>query len=74
MAPLLQELSTLEVEPLEIVSREGFDTPPGFTAPPQGSSLETLSAQKNVEVAAIWEGTLPTNDCCCCCCPSCCCC
>jgi hypothetical protein len=68
MAPLQQELSHLEVEPLQIVSREGFDTPP------QESSLETLSAQKNVEIAGIWEGTLPVNDCCCCCCPACCCC
>jgi hypothetical protein len=71
MAPLQQELSNLEVEPVEIVEqapgREGFDTPA------QESNLETLSAQKNVEVAAIWEGTIPTNDCCCCCCPSCCC-
>jgi len=75
MAPLQQELSNLEVEPLEIVGGEGFDTPPGFnTVRSQGSSLETLSAQKNVEVAAIWEGRIPTNDgCCCCCCPSCCC-
>ena len=72
MAPLLLELSNLEVEPLQIVEhapcREGFHTLP------QENSLETLSAEKNVEVAAIWEGTLPTNNCCCCCCPSCCCC
>jgi hypothetical protein len=75
MAPLLQELSNLEVEPLQIVRREEFNTPPGFdTVRSQESSLETLTAQKNVEVAAIWEGTLPTNDCCCCCCPGCCCC
>jgi hypothetical protein len=49
MAPLLQELSRLEVEPLEIVEhapgREGFDT-----VRSQESSLETLSAQGNVEV------------------------
>jgi hypothetical protein len=73
MAPLFLELSSLEVEPLQIVEhasgREGFDT-----VRSQESNLETLSAQKNVEVAAIWEGTLPTNNCCCCCCPSCCCC
>jgi hypothetical protein len=74
MAPLLQELSNLEVEPLQIVRREEFDTPPeSNTVRSQESSLETLSAQKNVEVAAIWKGKIPTNDCCCCCCPSCCC-
>jgi hypothetical protein len=73
MAPLEQELSHLEVEPLQIVEhapdREGF-----YTVRSQEGSLETLSAQKNVEIAAIWEGTLPVNDCCCCCCPACCCC
>ena len=72
MAPLQQELSNLEVEPLEIVEPEPRRE--GFYTPPEESRLETLSAHREVEVAAIWEGTIPTNDCCCCCCPSCCCC
>jgi hypothetical protein len=74
MAPLQQELSSLEVEPLEIVEqapgREGFDTPV------QESSLETLTTLSEVEVAALLtgKGVLPVNSAnCCCCCPVCCC-
>jgi len=72
MAPLLKELSSLEVEPLEIVvnlpSREGF-----YSVQSQDSSLDTLTMQNDVEVAALWKGTLPTDEsCCCCCCPFCC--
>ena len=77
MAPLQQELSHLEVEPLEIVEqaprREGFDTPA------QESNLETLTTLGDVEVAALLTagGVFPTNttkkSCCCCCCPACCC-
>jgi hypothetical protein len=71
MAPLQQELSNLEVEPLQIVvhdpDREGFDTPA------QESGLDRLTASRgDVEVDAIWTGTLPVNQCCCCCCPCCC--
>jgi hypothetical protein len=77
MAPLQQELSRLEVEPLEIVvnaRRDGFDTPPGFYPVPPDKGLDTLTALDEVEIAAIWEGTVPVNNCCCCCCPGCCCC
>ena len=67
MTPLLQELSHLEVESLQIVEHAPESE--------QESSLETFTAQKNVEIAAIWEGTIPVNGncCCCCCCPYCCC-
>jgi len=75
--PLLQELSSLEVEPLEIVvnvpGREGFYTPS------QDSRLDTLtSTSRETEVALILtgKGAFPTNSggcCCCCCCPCCCC-
>jgi len=72
MAPLLRELSNLEVEPLEIIEqvpgREIFDTPL------QESNLETLTTLGDVEVASILKGKVPVNDfCCCCCCPACCC-
>jgi hypothetical protein len=74
MAPLQQELSNLEVEPLEIVEqapgREGFDTPA------QESNLETLSAQgesvPEVGILLAGEGAFNTSQCCCCC-PACCC-
>ena len=70
MAPLQQELSRLEVEPLEVVPVPESE---------QESSLETLTTLSDVEVAALLTGTLPFNDpntpnpCCCCCCPCCCC-
>jgi len=66
MSPLLQELSNLEAEALEIV----VNAP----ASEQDDRLDTLTAQGNVEIIAIWKGTIPVNNCCCCCCPSCCCC
>ena len=68
MAPLQQELSHLEVEPLQIVEHAPESE--------QESSLETFTAQKNVEIAAILKGngTIPVNGACCCCCPACCCC
>jgi len=72
MAPLLQELSHLEVEPLEIVGREGVDT-----VRSQESSLETLVTLGDVEVATLLTRQVPFKDsdcCCCCCCPVCCCC
>ena len=78
MAPLLLELSGLEVEPLEIVGHtpggEGFDA-----VRSQDSSLDTLTTLDDVEVAALLtgKGVFPTNttksSCCCCCCPFCCC-
>ena len=65
--PFLLESSSLEVEPLEI-----FVNVP---EPEQANSLDTLTTQGDVEVAALWTGMSPTNDsCCCCCCPTCCCC
>jgi hypothetical protein len=78
MAPLHQELSRLEVEPLQIVgnvpSREGF-----YTVRSQDSRLETLTTLDDVEVASLLsgKGVFPANTtkatCCCCCCPICCC-
>jgi len=69
MVPLHLELSSLEVEPLEIV----------VNAPEseQDNSLDTLTTTLGaLEIAALWTGPSPVNDgfCCCCCCPSCCCC
>jgi len=75
MAPLLQELSSLEVEPLEIVElvpgREGF-----YSVRSQDSSLATLNAQGDIEIASLLtgQGAFPVNDNCCCCCFTCCCC
>ena len=70
MAPLLRELSNLEVEPLQVVEpapgREGFDP-----VRSQESSLDTLTAQGEIEIASILTGAVPVNDdhnCCCCCC------
>ena len=65
---LEEELSSLEVEPLEVLVY-----PPGSE---QDSSLDTLSTTHNeVEITALLTGTFPVNDgCCCCCCPACCCC
>ena len=78
MAPLQQELSSLEVEPLQIVEHasggEGFST-----VRSQESSLDTLTTLGDVEVATLLtaKGVFPTNStkasCCCCCCPVCCC-
>jgi hypothetical protein len=66
MAPLLKELSNLEVEPLQIVEHE--------PASEQESSLETLTTLDDVDIAALLTGQIPTNDKnCCCCCPVCCC-
>jgi hypothetical protein len=79
MAPLQQELSRLEVEPLQIVGQasggEKFDT-----VRSQESSLETLTALDDVEVASLLNGrgvsitNATDGTCCCCCCPACCCC
>ena len=69
MAPLLQELSTLEIESLEVIVDP--------TESKQHSGLDTIStAQGEIDVAGLLIGTLPTNDkCCCCfcCCTVCCC-
>ena len=70
MAPLQQELSSLEVEPLQTVENA--------PASEEVSSLYGVTASsENLEVDAIVIGALSiTNDfagCCCCCCPACCC-
>jgi hypothetical protein len=69
MAPLLKELSSIEVEPLQIVEHE--------PASEQESRLDDLIAMSgNFEVEALLTGTMPSNDsnpCCCCCCVPCCC-
>jgi hypothetical protein len=67
VAPLQQELSRLEVEPLQIVEHE--------PASEQESSLETLTTLGDVEITSLLTGQVPTNEdnCCCCCCPICCC-
>jgi hypothetical protein len=81
MAPLLQTLSSLEVEPLEVLVHAPESE--------QDSSLDTLTtAQGEIDVAALLtgKGAFPVNDCacdgsssggsgstcCCCCCPCCC--
>ena len=67
--PFLLELSSLEMEPLEIF----------VNAPEQDSSLSTLTtAPDHVDVGALLtgKGVFPVNgeaSCCCCCCPVCCC-
>ena len=68
MAPLLLELSTLEVETLEIAG----DTP----ASEQENSLDTLTSTPlvDIEVATLLTSTVPRNDICCCCSWSICCC
>ena len=69
MTLLQKELSSLEIEPLEVL-----------VAPPvsgQEKSLDTLTAMKpgEVESDALLTDTLPANSecCCCCCCPAPCC-
>jgi len=66
-APSLQELSSLEVEPLEVL-----------VSPPESeSSLYALTATPgDLDVAALLtgKGAFPVNADCCCCCVSCCCC
>jgi hypothetical protein len=70
MAPLLKELSNLEVEPLQTVEnapcREGF-----YTVRSQESSLDGLiAAPGNFEIDALLMGkeTISgANPCCCCC-------
>jgi hypothetical protein len=67
--PFLQELSGLEVEPLEIV----VNAP----EPEQDSSLDTLTPLGDIEIAALLtgKGAFPANaENCCCCCTVCCCC
>ena len=68
MAPLQKELSTLEVELLEIVGNAPESE--------QDSSLDTLTALSDVEVAAllISKSVLPVAAQCCCCCTFCACC
>lgn len=69
MTPLLKELSSLEVEPLEVL-----------VSPPESERDKSLyaltTAPGDLNVTALLTGTLPVNDecCCCCCCPFACCC
>ena len=70
MAPLLKELSNLEVEPLQI-AEHAPDRVEFYTVRSQESSLDRITAASG-DVEAIWTGTLPVNRCCCCCCPICC--
>ena len=64
MAPLQQELSCLEVEPLKVVHAPESE---------QESSLETLTTPGDGEVVSILASDDPlAGDCCYC--PSCCCC
>ena len=66
MAPLQKELSSLEVQPLEI----GVHTP----EPVQDRNLDTLTSTTLVPL--LTSSGVFTNDgtyCCCCCCPICCC-
>jgi hypothetical protein len=85
MAPLLKELSNIEVEPLEIVvhapRREGFYTPPGFdTVRSQDNNLDALTVTStDFKVVTLLTGARPINwngtgTPPCCCCLSCCCC
>jgi hypothetical protein len=70
MAPLQQELSRLEAEPLEVILSR--------LESKQESSLDTLTTLPGeVKMTALWTGTSPVNgdsSCCCCCCTVCCCC
>jgi len=66
MAPLLLGLSSLEVEPLEVIVHSPESE--------QDRRLDALTtAQGEVDVATILTGTLPVNSAKCCCCPCCCC-
>ena len=79
MAPLLRELSSLEVEPLQVVEpapgREGLYTSLDSERS-QESNLETLVTLEGVEVATLLTAKrvfpVASADCCCCC-PVCCC-
>jgi len=64
MAPLLQELSSLKVEPLEII----VDTPESE----QSKSLYTHSHTLNEIVTLLADTPSPVGETdCCCCCPVC---
>jgi hypothetical protein len=70
LASCLQELSSLEVEPLEVLVY--------LPQSQQDNSLYALTTTMgDLDVTAVLTGTLPRNDdncCCCCCCPFACCC
>jgi hypothetical protein len=69
MAPLLLELSSLEVESLEVLVC--------LPESEQDSTLDTLTTmQGEIEVATLWTSDFTTKigDDCCCCCTACCCC
>jgi hypothetical protein len=68
LAPCLQELSSLEVEPLEVLVYPSESQ--------QDSGLDTLTtAPDEFEIAILStdKRALPVNGDCCCCCPVCCC-
>ena len=61
LAPFLQELSSLEVEPLEVIVSEPESE--------QDWSLDTITTEQDEsEVAALWSNTPSFAKCCCCCC------
>jgi len=60
MAPLLLELSSLEVEPLEVVA--------DVAESGQNSSLDTLTSQAEIDTIVILTGTFPVDAYCTCCC------
>ena len=67
MAPLLKELSNLEVEPLDVLVY--------LPESEQGRSLDTLTTTPgDLDVAALLTGALPVDAHCCCCCLICSCC
>jgi len=64
-APLLQKMSSLEVEPLDVLIYA--------SEPEQSRRLDTLTTTSgDLDVAALLTGALPVDDhCCCCCCIPC---
>ena len=70
MAPLQKELSSLEVEPLDVMAY-------ALGSERDRKLDELVTVPGNVDVAAILTGNgiLPIDEasCCCCCCPACCC-
>jgi hypothetical protein len=67
MAPLLKELSSLEVEPLEIVEHA-----PESEQDRSLNTLTTTSGDLDVEALFTGKGTSPVAEACCCCSIPCC--
>jgi hypothetical protein len=65
MAPLLKKLSTLEVEPLQIVENAPESE--------QERYLDTLTSQTEITILSTLNSKFPVNEAKCCCCPCCCC-